>query len=151
MNNPNPQQPQPPRVSPTTCIVGCKLPHGLQCELRSEDGKKVVAKFTMKGTNDARIVGGYGLTDGVPTEFMVEWLKRNSEHPAVVSGAIFMHDNVKGAESRAKEFRKLTTGMEAIDPLKDNKKHGLVIDKEAEAAYRKQVAENPARNRQQIE
>lgn len=152
MSTPNPTQ-QPPRpvsldASATTCIVGCKTPHGLVAQLFSDDGKSVVKSFTIKGMNSARIVGGYGLTDGVPTDFMVEWLKRNAEHPAVKNGSVFIHTSVRGAEARAREGREIRTGLETIDPMRDSRKHGLVVDKESEAAYRKQVAENPMRDRQ---
>lgn len=156
MSNANQQlQPQPPKVTlesgATTCIVGCKTPHGLVCQLFSEDGKRVIASHTIKGMNSVRIVGGYGLTDGIPTEFMTEWLKRNAEHPAVANGSVFIHTSVRGAEARAKEGRAIRTGLEAINPLADGKKHGIVVDKESEAAYRKQVAENPMRDRQIVE
>lgn len=138
-----------PEASPTTCVVGCKLPHGLKLELRNESG--VVQAHTLKGANDTRIVGGYGLTDGIPTSFMTTWLERNAKHPAVVNGAIFMHDSVRGAESCAREFRELRTGIEAIDPIADARAKGLEIDKDAAAKYRKQQAENPHRNRQRVE
>lgn len=148
-----PPNPPPVRTSATTCIVGCKLPHGLQCQIFSDDGKRVVASYTIKGMNDARIVGGYGLTEGIPAEFMADWLKRNENHPAVKNGSIFMHTDVRSAERRAKDGRELRTGIEPIDPLstKETRKHGIVNDKESETAYRRQVAENPVRNRQIME
>jgi hypothetical protein len=139
-----------PEAAPTTCIVGCKLPHGLTLELRTDDGK-VVGKHTLKGNNAARIVGGYGLTENIPIDFMNEWLKRNAEHAAVKSHAVFIHTNLRGAEARAKEGRELKTGLEPIDPLLDARAKGLTVDKEAEANYRRQRAENPVRNRQQVE
>jgi hypothetical protein len=147
------QQPEPPKLetSATTCIVGCKLPHGLVCQLFSEDNKSVVESFTIKGANDSRIVGGYGLTQGVPTAFMMEWLKRNAKHPAVANGNIFIHTNVKSAEARAKDMREQRSGLEAINPIADAKKHGLAVDPVAEAAYKKQVQENPLRDRQIVE
>lgn len=150
MNAQTQQTPQPLKIEAAAgyCIVGCKTPHGLICQLFSTDGKNVVASHTIKGMNSARIVGGYGLTDGVPMDFMKAWLEQNAEHPAVKNGAVFIHTNVKGAEVRAKEGRGIKTGLEAIDPLDKARKTGLVIDKESEAAYRKQLAENPLRDRQ---
>lgn len=139
-----------PEASPTTCIVGCKLPHGLTLELRTDDGK-VVGKHTLKGSNAARIVGGYGLTEGVPIAFMEEWLKRNADHSAVKAGSVFIHTNTRGAEARAKEGRNIRTGLEAIDPILDARAKGLTVDREAETLYRRQMAENPMRNRQQVE
>lgn len=158
MNNAHAQTltpPTPPKLnaSATTCIVGCKLPHGLVCQIFSDDLKSVVESHTIKGMNDVRIVGGYGLTEGIPTEFMTEWLKRNKSHPAVANGSIFIHTSVQGAQARAKEGREIRSGLEAIDPMnrKDSRRHGIVNDKESDAAYRKQVAENPERNRQIVE
>lgn len=142
-------------ASAATCIVGCKLPHGLVLEIRANDGARIV--HTLNGTNAARIVGangagvGYGLTDGIPTEFMTEWLKRNARHPAVVNGAIFMHTSAKGAEARAREGAKITTGIEPIDPILDARAKGLTVDREAETAYRRQIAVNPERGRQIVE
>lgn len=145
-----------PEASATTCIVGCKLPHGYKLELFSDPKKtggvtQVLESFTVKGNNAARIVGGYGITAGVPREFFTEWLRRNAKLPAVVNGAIFMHVDVESAEARAKEGREIRTGIEPIDPIMDARAKGLTVDKEAAAAYRKQQAENPMRNRQHVE
>jgi hypothetical protein len=127
----------------------------LQLRIKHEDGS--VVAYILKGTNAARIVGpngagvGYGLTDGIPTEFMTEWLKRNAKHPAVANGSIFMHTSEKGAMARAREGREIRTGIEPIDPMQDAQARGLTVDKEAEASYRRQIAENPMRNRQIVE
>lgn len=148
-------QPPPPEVtrpqgSATTCVVGCKLPNGLTVELFEGKGDKrrCVWKQTLKGRNSARIVGGYGLTDGVDTERMQEWLKRNAAHPAVQNGSVFMHTTGQGAQARAREGREIRTGLDAIDPVADAKAKGLELDREAIAAYEKQKAENPMRGRQ---
>jgi hypothetical protein len=135
--------------SATTCVVGCKLPHGLHLELKNNDGE--VVRFSVKGMNSVRIVGGYGLTDGIPTEFMERWLKKNAKHPAVIGQSIFMHRDGRSAESRAKEGRGIRTGIEPIHPLEDAKRFKIAVDKEAEKAYRQQVAENPVRERQIVE
>lgn len=138
-----------PEGSATTCVVGCKLPHGLILELRTKDGGEVV-RYTIKGMNDARIFGGYGLTEGIPTDFMEAWLAKNAKHPAVVNKSIFMHSSGRGAQARAKELRNERTGLEAIDPLntETQSRFKIAMDKEGERAYRKQIAENPVRNRQ---
>jgi hypothetical protein len=150
-----------PEASATTCIVGCKLPHGLKLEIKVNDG--AVVSHTLKGTNASRIVGangagvGYGLTDGIPTDFMLEWFKRNEKHPAVTNGSIFMHTSEKSAVARAREGREIRTGIEPIDPMQDPRfvretdTKKLVLDKDAEASYRKQKLENPARGRQIVE
>lgn len=148
--NPNPapsKEPYKPQASADTYIVGCKLPHGLHLELFAPDGK-VIEAHKINGNNSRRIIGGYGLTDGIPRGFMDEWLERNANHPAVLNQSIFIHTNAKSAESAAKERRKERTGLEALDPIGEAKKRGLVLDSDAERDYRKQQAENPDRNRQ---
>lgn len=142
-----------PTASATTCVVGCKLPNGMTVELIEGKGKdaRSVWKHTLKGMNSARIVGGYGLTEGVSAEHMKEWLTRNAEHPAVKNGAIFMHTSGKGAEARAKEGREIRTGLDAIDPVANARRAGIELDREAVAAYEKQKAENPLRDRQVVE
>lgn len=134
----------------TTCIVGCKLPHGLHCQLKKKDGS-VIWSQVLKGNNASRIVGGYGLTDGVETDMMMEWLKRNADHPAVKNRSVFMHDSVAGAEAVAKEHRAVKTGIEPIDPIEHAKKFKLDPDAEAVAAYNTQKRDNPVRNRQIVE
>lgn len=136
-----------PRASGGTYIVGCKLPHGLKLELFKEDGT-VAEAYTINGNNASRIVGGYGLTGGIPRDFMDEWLKRNEKHAAVRNQSIFIHTDTKSAEAAAKERREVRTGIEAIDPVANAKQHKLDVDSEAVKAYEKAKAENPVRNRQ---
>lgn len=138
-------------ASATTCVVGCKLPHGLTLELRAKDGE--VVRYTAKGMNSARIFGGYGLTEGIPTDFMEAWLTKNAKHPAVVNQSIFMHSSGRGAQARAKELREVRTGLDTIDPLnrETQTRFKIAMDKDGERAYRKQIAENPMRNRQILE
>lgn len=157
MSNAARQETATPQASPNTCIVACKLPHGLKLELWDKPAgskvRSVVGSFTLKGSNASRTVGGYALTEGIPTEFMAAWFKQNGEHPAVKNGSIFMHSGVRDAEAQAKDGREIRTGLEAIDPLNGatQKRFGIGMDREGEAAYRKQVAENPMRDRQQAE
>jgi hypothetical protein len=141
--------PVAPQASATTCIVGCKLPHGLHMQIKAKDG--TMQEHVLKGNNASRIIGGYGLTDDVPTEFMMEWLKRNSRHPAVLNGSIFMHDSVAGATARAKEGRDIRSGAEPIDPIAHARKFKLEPDAEAVKAYEGQKRDNPVRNRQIVE
>lgn len=132
-------------------IVGCKLPHGLILELKRPNGD--VERVTIAGMNNKRIVGGYGLTPNVPKEFWDTWLKKNHRHAAISNGTLFIHTDGKSAESMAKERRDVTSGFEAIDPLKNGMLKGPdgQVDEEAAKVYRQQMNENPDRNRQQVE
>jgi hypothetical protein len=131
--------------------VGCKIPTGLHLDLVANDGAKI--RHTLKGANAARIVGGYGITENIPVEFMERWLKKNSRHPAVLSGAIFYHTDVNGAKATAKERCDLVTGLEPIDPLKTGMLRGPdgENDRAAVADYNELKSKNPDRNRQQVE
>lgn len=146
MSTPNTNETKIAEASATTCVVGCKLPHGLILELKTKDGE--VVRYTVKGMNSARIFGGYGLTEDIPTDFMETWLTRNAKHPAVVNKSIFMHNSGRGAQARAKELREVKTGLEAIHPIEDAGRFKITVDNDSKRAYNKQVAENPMRNRQ---
>lgn len=128
--------------STTTVVMGCKLPNGLIIE---HGGRR----FTLKGSNAARIVGGYGLTEGVPKDFAEAWLKSHADLGTVKNGLVFIQTSESSAKAAAKERRDVKTGLEPIDPLKAPP--GIDVDKAAQAALRKQQAENPDRNRQQVE
>lgn len=129
------------------CTVGCKLPHGLHLDLKV-NGEPV--RYTLNGANAARIVGGHGITDNIPTEFMEQWLKKNVRHPAVVNGYIFMHGDNKSAEAMARERRDVETGLGPIDPVKSGMLKGPTgeTDAAALADYNQKRAANPDRNRQ---
>jgi hypothetical protein len=131
--------------------VGCKLPHGIHLDMKAQDGS--LQRVTLKGANDARIVGGYGITENVSAEFMTAWLKKNARHAAVVNQSIFLHNDTRSAESMAKERRDIPTGLEGIDPVKTGMLKGANGENDADAlkAYNKARAENPDRNRQRVE
>lgn len=131
----------------STCIVGCKLPHGLNIDL-DVGGRKV--PFTLKGRNASRIIGGYGLTTGVPKDAFVAWLESHKEFPYVRNQYLFVHNDMAGARAHARDNEKLRTGMEPIDPL-DVKRVGHALSPEDVKKLAQQRAENPDRNRQIIE
>jgi hypothetical protein len=124
-----------------TCVVGCKLPNGLQINLAGVNGPTI-----LKGNNATRIVGGYGLTAGVPKEAMQAWLLDHADMPAVRHKLVFIQDDTKRAESAAKEMRKERTGLEPLDPLASK-----TITPAERAVLLKQRADNPSRNRQIVE
>lgn len=133
-----------------TVSVGCKLPAGLHLDLKSNDGN---VRVTLKGSNDSHIIGGYGLTHNVSAEFMKEWLRKNAKHPAVVNNAIFIHSDASSAEAIAKERREISTGLEAVDPIKSGMLKGAdgQVDQAALAKLNEQRLKNPERNRQRVE
>ncbi len=131
-----------------TVIVGCKIPNGLHLDVKERGGD--VRRVTINGANSAMIVGGYGLTHNVDSDFMAEWFKKNQKHPAVLNKEIFIHGDEASARSIAKEQREITSGLQALDPVKLgmlNNEHGE-IDKRELNKFREQQAKNPDRNRQ---
>lgn len=141
----------PKETTGSFVTIGCKLPHGLIISARNTEGDTV--SLTLKGANDARIVGGYGITENVPVELWNAWLKKHHKHMAVVNGQLFVHNDLKSAEQIAKERREVTTGFEPIDPIKNGMLKGATgeLDEEALKSYNKQRAENPDKNRQRVE
>lgn len=135
-----------------TCVVGCKLPHGLDVDLdvkKDERGIMIDSKrLKLKGANAQRIMGGYGITRGVPKASFVEWLKDHARAPYVINGSVFMVADDASARDRAKEGGD-STGFEQIDPLaKSSKTAGLDIDDESKKALAQARQDNPLRSRQ---
>lgn len=100
--------------STATVTIGCKLPHGLMLDL-TEAGKPA-RRFRVKGMNAANIVGGFGITEGVPRDFWNEWLEKHKLLAFVERGQIFAYDTTASARARAKEVGgELLSGLEPID------------------------------------
>jgi len=137
-----------------TCVVGCKLPHGLDIDLdvkKDERGIMTDSKrLTLKGANSSRIMGGYGITRGVPKESFATWLAEHARAPFVINGAVFMVNDDASARDRAKEGGD-ATGLEQIDPLKKSAKLGtdkLEMGDDEKKALAEARASNPLRPRQ---
>lgn len=99
------------------CIVGCKLPNGLLAELGQRGDSRYQA-VRLNGTNTARVIGGYGLTEGVPTDFITEWLNKHQDLDFVKKGLVFIHGDNASAEAQAKEMSAVKNGLEPLDPMK---------------------------------
>lgn len=146
-----------PAKGTKTVVIGCKLPHGLVMEVGlSRDPKAIAAglhrtdefdSFTVKGANAARVVGGFGITVGVPAALAERWFSENKSLRYVKDGSIYIVADVAAAKGEAKDRRALKTGLEAIDPTKAGPGKPA-IDAAGILAYKKQVSENPARGRQ---
>jgi hypothetical protein len=93
-------------------VVGCKLPHGLICEL-GKLGSDDYRSVRLRGANES-VVGGYGFTD-VSEAFMGAWLKKNQRLEFVKNGAIFIHGNEQSARGHAKDHDGVKTGFERLN------------------------------------
>lgn len=101
--------------SAAVLTIGCKLPNGLICEL-GKYGEDNYQRVELKGANDANIIGGYGLTHGVPTAFWNAWIKVHERFPFVLKGLVFAERDVASARDQAADFAEKRTGMERLNP-----------------------------------
>ena len=127
-----------PATGTATVVVGCKLPNGLilrtfkmvEKTIRVHGmvstetiAQEVGQRFTVRGPALAfgqlpniPIVGGYALTVGVPRDLARTWFEQNADADIVHNQLIFCEDNIERATSRAKELRKVRSGLEPLDP-----------------------------------
>jgi len=113
-----------------TVSVGCKLPWGLICEMGTP-GEDDYKRIVLHGSNstDPRnpaarmtklpvaVAGGYGLTPGVPKDFIEAWMKKHSRLDAVRTGLIFI-EAAKDATAHADIYKGLQHGFEPLDPTR---------------------------------
>lgn len=108
---------QPDKANSTKTIsVGCKLPNGLLCEM----GKVGDSNYTvvrLNGSNDATIVGGFGITEHVSEEFWNAWVKKHKGMAFVRKGLVFAMGDVASARDHATDHATTRSGFEALDPL----------------------------------
>lgn len=103
-------------TSTETVTVGCKLPHGLILDMTVAG--QPPRRFRVKGMNSARVIGGYGITQGVPKDFWDKWIRKNVALSFVKKGLIFAEGDRASAIDKAKDGAKLLTGLEPINPEK---------------------------------
>jgi len=96
--------------------VGCKLPHGIHMDIHREG--KPRTRFTLRGVNGARVIGGFGITENVPKEHFDEWMKIHKDHPSVKQGLIFAHVQTRSVEDMAIDRKELKSGLEGLNPNK---------------------------------
>jgi hypothetical protein len=107
--------------STAVCYVGCKLPHGLICELGANTPEHAHVKLRGGRTNKLL---GVGVTPA-PRNFMERWLKVNKNLPYVENKQIWLADSEEAALAGAVGMVGMLTGFEALD--------GGQIPKEIEA------------------
>jgi hypothetical protein len=143
-NNEPRRRRRPASAEPDTVTVGCKLPNGLllqnfvmenyqeqvmgggtrtsQRAVRLEETYRIcgnsldISKMAL-GEVPNLIIGGYGITSGIPRVFWDEWLRANKDAAYVKNGLVFAEDSEARARKRAAEGAKLRSGLEPIDPL----------------------------------
>lgn len=114
-------------------VVGCKLPHGLYLDLRNAAGD-IIARHKLAGNagfslpNPERkfkqvdTSSTFGDTMNIiPKDHWDEWRKRNKDHAALRSGAIYVAKDHQDALAQAREHQGDNVGFDKIDP----KRHGV--------------------------
>lgn len=141
-------------TSADTVTVGCKLPSGLVLQIFvMEDyraptpgggyhvekrARRLPESYTLNGNamdvskmsvGDVPhlIVGGYGITPGIPKDFWEQWLTDNEQSDLVKGGFIFAQPNETEARARARDGAKVRSGLEPIDPAAPGRLVGRAI------------------------
>ena len=99
----------------STYIIGCKLPAGL---VISHEGQKV----KLAGTNDSILINGFGITRDVPSDLWEGFAKIFADQPLIRNGVVFAVTDEKSAGDASKEREGQKTGMEQLDPKKQQTK-----------------------------
>lgn len=99
-----------------TVSVGCKLPNGLHLDLGQPGDPQ--NRISLRGSNSATVIGGFGITHGVDEQFFAEWMKRNKSLDMVKNGLIFEHTNPESVRQYANENAEVQTGLEPLNPAK---------------------------------
>lgn len=77
-----------------------------------------LGKLTAGNLPEHLIIGGYGLTPGVPRDFWEKWLEDNRDSALVKNHLIFAQPNEASARDAARERAGLRSGLEPMDPEK---------------------------------
>jgi hypothetical protein len=135
-----------------TVVVANKIPTGIQLQLQekvkrhvdTKAGLEVVEFWVKRGKTyhchgpaypalppdgypeKPIIVGGYAMSQGIPTEFWNEWLKQNQQADYVKGDMVRAFDSLESATAWARENAKRLSGLEPMSREVD--KTGRLID-----------------------
>ena len=96
-----------------TVTVGCKLPNGFIMQV----GKQT---HIIKGYNKSDVIGGHGITNGVPAELWQAWLTENKNRDLVKNGHVFAYADAKNTQAEAKEKTKNKSKTEPLEQPKND-------------------------------
>ena len=94
-------------MSGKTVVIGCKIPNGVKIRGAGKE-------FTLRGANQANVIGGYGITEDVPVEIWEDYAKAHAKSPAIVNELIFAQKDARSARDAANERKAQKTGFEKI-------------------------------------
>lgn len=96
--------------------VGCKLPNGLLCEL-GKVGDNDYTVVRLKGSNDALVVGGFGITENVSESFWTAWVKKHRAMAFIRNQLVFAMPDAASARDHAQDHASKKSGFEALDAM----------------------------------
>ena len=155
-----------PASGTDTVTIGCKWPNGIVMRLYDILEEEINIQGRMVKENHAvlnpdypeyvlngfsidlekmaggippehQIVGGYGLTHGIPRDFAEKWFEQNRQSSMVKNKLVFMASSEQNARSQARDQASLKSGIEPIDPSNPAQRAGLrkgAIEKENSGA-----------------
>lgn len=98
-----------------TVTVGCKLLHGLILKLPiTVDPSQ--RQIVLKGANQSNVIGGFGITRGVPQDFWETWIALNKGFKPLVLGLLFADSRESAAVGEAKDRKSLKHGQYRLNP-----------------------------------
>lgn len=134
----------PPTSGTDTVTVACRVPNGLVLHVdRMVDGFEPIMgggvrtikvaeamgqTYTLAGPAidlvklqrdqglDKQVVGGYGLTPGVPRDFWEAWEAQNRDSALVRNRQVFAAATESRARDQSREQAKVRSGLEPVDP-----------------------------------
>lgn len=106
----NKQAQEQTQDAPAFVTIACKLPHGLQINVKG-------VSLTLRGSNSTGAIGGYGFTQ-VREDFWQAWLATHRTYTPVQKGLIFAHPKAQSAKAKAKEQAEIKNGLEPLNPEK---------------------------------
>lgn len=108
---------QADKVNGTKMVsVGCKLPNGLLCEL-GKVGDNDYTVVRLKGSNDALVVGGFGITENVSESFWNAWVKKHRGMAFIRNQLVFAMPDAASARDYAQDHATKKSGFEALDAM----------------------------------
>lgn len=135
-----------------TVTMGCKVPNGVVLRLfdlvdvqlsmngivltekqaQQREGEYVLNGFSidlgkMAGgiPPEHQIIGGFGLTSGIPRDFADEWFAQNAQSALVRNKIVFMERNENEARAHARDYASLQSGLQPVDPNDPSTRAGL--------------------------
>jgi hypothetical protein len=143
-----------PQTGTDTVTIGCKWPSGLVMRLYRVIEDEIVIngvprkeirsvldpndpEYVLNGSSidlgkmaggippDHEIIGGYGLTHGIPRDFAEKWFEQNKLSEFVKNNIVFMASSEQRARDQAKDQKSIQSGVEPIDPNNPSPRAGL--------------------------